>query len=109
MERAAQAHFTYRASRYLAGEPDEEAFFERRRAKPVRIGHDVWIGHGAIVLPGVTVGAGAVLAAGAIVTKDVPPYTMSAARLQSRSGPASPRTWLRRWSSFAGGIGIMKG
>jgi len=76
MERAAQAHFTYRASRYFAGEPDEEAFFERRRAKPVRIGHDVWIGHGAIVLPGVTVGAGAVLAAGAIVTKDVPPYTI---------------------------------
>jgi phosphonate metabolism protein (transferase hexapeptide repeat family) len=76
MERAAQAHFTYRASLYFPDEPDEAAFFDWRRSKPVIIGHDVWIGHGVVVLPGVRVGHGAVLAAGAIVTKDVADYTI---------------------------------
>ncbi len=78
MQRASQAHFTYRASRYFPGESDEAAFFDWRRSTPVVIGHDVWIGHGAIVLPGRTVGTGAVIAAGAIVTKDVPDYTIVA-------------------------------
>jgi phosphonate metabolism protein (transferase hexapeptide repeat family) len=76
MERATQAHFTYRASAYWPGEPDEPAFFDRRRASPVVIGHDVWIGHGVVVLPGRTVGTGAVVGAGAIVTRDVDPYTI---------------------------------
>ncbi len=74
MRRASQAHFTYRASTYLPGETDEEAFFDTRRAARVLIGHDVWIGHGVIVLPGRAIGHGAVLAAGAVVTKDVAPY-----------------------------------
>ncbi len=76
MHRAAQAHFTYRASSYFPDEADDEDFFEWRRAHRVVIGHDVWIGHGAIVLPGHTVGDGAVIAAGSIVTKDVAPYTI---------------------------------
>src|SRR5262249_31536286 len=78
MWRASQAHFTYRASRYFAGETDEPEFFAWRRAHRVIIGHDVWIGHGAIVLPGRTIADGAVIAAGAIVTKDVPAYTIVA-------------------------------
>ena len=78
MQRASQAHFTYRASAYFQGESDETEFFEWRRGHRVRIGHDVWIGHGAIVLPGRSVGTGAVVAAGAIVTKDVPAYTIVA-------------------------------
>jgi len=78
MHRATQAHFTYRASAYFAGESDDAEFFEWRRSHHVHIGHDVWIGHGAIVLPGRSVGAGAVVAAGAIVTKDVPAYTIVA-------------------------------
>jgi hypothetical protein len=77
MERASQAHFTYRSSLYWPGiEEDEDAFFAWRRSQPVSIGHDVWIGHGAIVLPGVTVGTGAVVAAGAVVSKDVSNYTI---------------------------------
>ena len=76
MHRATQAHFTYRASAYFAGESDDAEFFEWRRAHRIEIGHDVWIGHGAIVLPGRSVGTGAVIAAGAIVTKDVPAYTV---------------------------------
>lgn len=76
MERASQAHFTYRASAYFAGEQDEAAFFDWRRSTPVTIGHDVWIGHGVTVLAGVSIGTGAVIAAGAVVSKDVPPYTI---------------------------------
>ncbi|MGU3362505.1 DapH/DapD/GlmU-related protein [Methylobacterium sp. M6A4_1b] len=76
MERASQSHFTYRASAYWPGEADEAAFFARRRALPVRIGHDVWIGHGAVVLPGRSIGTGAVVGAGTILTRDVAPYTI---------------------------------
>lgn len=78
MQRATQAHFTYRASTYFAGEADDTAFFEWRRDHHVDIGHDVWIGHGAIVLPGRNVGTGAVIAAGAVVTRDVAPYAIVA-------------------------------
>jgi len=78
MQRATQAHFTYRASAYFPGEPDEQEFFDWRRQHHVQIGHDVWIGHGAVILPSRNVGTGAVIAAGAIVTKDVPAYTIVA-------------------------------
>src|SRR3979409_132896 len=78
MQRASQAHFTYRASAYFEDESDEAEFFEWRRGHRVHIGHDVWIGHGAIVLPGRSVGTGAGVAAGAIVTKDGPAYTIVA-------------------------------
>jgi phosphonate metabolism protein (transferase hexapeptide repeat family) len=78
MQRASQAHFTYRATAYFPEESDDAEFFAWRRSHRVRIGHDVWIGHGAIVLPGRNVGTGAVVAAGAIVTKDVPAYTIVA-------------------------------
>ena len=90
MDRASQAHFTYRASAYFPGESDEAEFFEWRRGHRVHIGHDVWIGHGAIVLPGRGIGTGAVVAAGAVVTKDVPAYTIVA------GNPA--RTIRRRFS-----------
>lgn len=43
------------------------------RARPVRIGKDVWIGGGAIILPGVTIGDGAIVGAAAVVTKSVAP------------------------------------
>jgi acetyltransferase-like isoleucine patch superfamily enzyme len=76
MQRASQAHFTYRASAYFPGEADEAEFFDWRRQHHVHIGHDVWIGHGAVILPGRNVGTGAVIAAGAVVTKDVPAYTI---------------------------------
>lgn len=42
------------------------------------IGADVWIGEGVRVSAGVRIGVGAVIGAGAMVTKDVPPYTISA-------------------------------
>jgi phosphonate metabolism protein (transferase hexapeptide repeat family) len=78
MWRVSQSHFTYRASAYFAGEPDEAELFNWRRSRAVTIGHDVWIGHGAVVLAGRTVGTGAVVAAGAVVSKDVAPYSIVA-------------------------------
>ena len=78
MQRAAQSHFTYRASAYFPGEADDADFFAWRREHHCTLGHDVWLGHGAVVLPGRSIGTGAVIAAGAIVTKDVPAYTIVA-------------------------------
>jgi phosphonate metabolism protein (transferase hexapeptide repeat family) len=77
MERASQAHFSYRASAYFEGEHDEDGFFAWRRAQHVVIGHDAWIGHGAIVLAGRRIGTGAVIGAGAVVTKDIPAYAIA--------------------------------
>ena len=78
MQRATQAHFTYRSSAYFPGEADDERVLRLAALDAVRIGHDVWIGHGAIILPGRTIGTGAVVAAGAIVTKDVAAYAIVA-------------------------------
>lgn len=88
MQRASQAHFTYRASSYFPGESDDAEFFAWRREHRVQIGHDVWIGHGAVILPGRSIGTGAVVAAGAIVTKDVPAYTIVAG---NPARPVRPR------------------
>ena len=78
MERAAQAHFTYRSWQYFEDVADEAEEFDKRRAQRVVIGHDVWIGRAAIVLPGRRIGNGAIVGAGAVVTKDVAPYTIVA-------------------------------
>jgi phosphonate metabolism protein (transferase hexapeptide repeat family) len=78
MERAAQAHFTYRSWQYFEDVADEAEEFERRRAERVTIGPDAWIGRAAIVLPGRTIGTGAIVGAGAVVTRDVAPYTIVA-------------------------------
>ena len=51
---------------------------ERKRRKPVIIGHDVLISLNAVVLSGVHIGNGAVIGAGAVVTKDVLPYEIVA-------------------------------
>jgi acetyltransferase-like isoleucine patch superfamily enzyme len=41
------------------------------RAKPIRIGRNVWIGRGVTVLPGVQIGDGAVIGANAVVTRNI--------------------------------------
>ena len=45
--------------------------------KEVIVEEDVWIGSRVTILMGVTVGRGATIAAGAVVTKDVPPYSIT--------------------------------
>jgi phosphonate metabolism protein (transferase hexapeptide repeat family) len=78
LDRASCHHFLYRSANYWADAEEDEAWFERRRARRATIGHDTWLGHNAMIKPEVTVGHGAVVASGAIVTKDVEPYTIVA-------------------------------
>ena len=46
-------------------------------ASPITIENNAWIGGGAIVLPGVVIGENSIVGAGAVVTKDVPPNTLT--------------------------------
>jgi phosphonate metabolism protein (transferase hexapeptide repeat family) len=78
MERLTTHKVSYRPNEYFRWLGVDGDFRERRRSKPVSVGHDVWIGHGAVILPGVTVGNGAVIGANAVVTRDVPAYTIVA-------------------------------
>jgi len=78
IERLTQHKVSYRPNEYFRWLGVDAAFRERRHAKPVSIGHDVWIGHGAVVMPGVAIGNGAVIGANAVVTHDVPPYAIVA-------------------------------
>ena len=71
IERITQHKVSYRPNEYFRYLGVDAAFRERRRARPVSIGHDVWIGHGAVVMPGVTIANGAVIGANAVVTRDV--------------------------------------
>lgn len=47
------------------------------RAEGIKIEDDVWVGAGAKILDGVTIGKGSVVGAGAVVTKNIPPYSVS--------------------------------
>jgi phosphonate metabolism protein (transferase hexapeptide repeat family) len=78
LERVTTHKVTYRPNEYFRYLGVDQAFRERRQARRVSIGHDVWVGHGAVILPGITVGNGAVIGANAVVTKDVAPYTIVA-------------------------------
>lgn len=48
-----------------------------RFGKGIIIEDNVWIAAGAIVLPGVKIGKNSVIGAGAVVTKDVPPNSVT--------------------------------
>lgn len=78
MERVTTHKVTYRPNEYFKFHGVDQQFRDRRRARQVAIGHDVWIGHGAVIMPGVSVGTGAVVGANAVVTKDVAPYQVVA-------------------------------
>ncbi|HEV7252286.1 MAG TPA: DapH/DapD/GlmU-related protein [Mesorhizobium sp.] len=77
-ERLTTHKLSYRPNEYFRFLGVDAEFRERRRAKKVRIGHDVWIGHGAVVMPGIAVGNGAVVGANAVVTRDVAPFAIVA-------------------------------
>ena len=78
IQRLTQHKVSYRPNEYFRWLGVDAAFRERRQAKAVTIGHDVWIGHGAVIMPGVTIGNGAVIGANAVVTHDVPSYAIVA-------------------------------
>lgn len=91
LERLTTHKLSYRPNEYFRYLGVDQGFRERRRAKKVSIGHDVWIGHGAVILPGVTVANGAVIGANAVVTRDVGAYEivagMPAEHLRLRFAP----------------------
>ncbi len=45
--------------------------------RKVVIGRNVWLGDGVVVMPDVTIGEGAIIGANAVVSKDIPPFTVS--------------------------------
>jgi phosphonate metabolism protein (transferase hexapeptide repeat family) len=91
IERLTQHKVSYRPNEYFRWLGVDGAFRERRRAKSVSIGHDVWIGHGVVIMPGVTIGNGAAIGANAVVTRDVGAYEIVAGvparRLRLRFAP----------------------
>ena len=78
VERLTTHKVSYRPNEFFRHAGVDQGFRERRRARRVVIGHDVWIGHGVVIMPGVKVGNGAVVGANAVVTRDVAPYTIVA-------------------------------
>lgn len=78
VERVSSHKLTYRPNEYFRFLPVDQEFRQRRKDRPVTIGHDVWIGHGAVVMPGVVIGTGAVVGANSVVTRDVNPYEIVA-------------------------------
>lgn len=91
LERATTHKLSYRPNEYFRYLGVDQAFRERRRARRVTIGNDVWIGHGAVVMPGVTIGHGAAVGANAVVTRDVADYQIVAGQparsLRARFAP----------------------
>ena len=57
--------------------PDMKIIDQSRRLSTVIIEDDVWIGANSTIVPGVKIGKGAVVGAGSVVTKDLPPYSIS--------------------------------
>ena len=55
---------------FYEGKPERPR--EAVKARPIKIGDNVWIGMNAIILKGVTIGENSVVAAGAVVSKSVP-------------------------------------
>jgi phosphonate metabolism protein (transferase hexapeptide repeat family) len=78
LDRASLHHFMYRSADYWPDVRHDEVWFEKRKTRVARIGHDTWIGHGAQIKPEVEIGTGAVVASGAVVTKSIAPYTIVA-------------------------------
>ncbi|WP_353645464.1 DapH/DapD/GlmU-related protein [Mesorhizobium sp. WSM2239] len=78
LERLTTHKVSYRPNEYFRYLGVDAAFKQRRQAKAVTIGHDVWVGHGAVIMPGVTIGNGAVIGTNAVVTRDVGAYEIVA-------------------------------
>lgn len=91
MERVTTHKISYRPNEFFKFLGVDQEMLERRRARRVTIGNDVWIGHGAVVMPGVTIADGAVVGANAVVTRPVDAYEIVAGvparRLRLRFAP----------------------
>ncbi|GGE00598.1 acyltransferase [Planktosalinus lacus] len=47
------------------------------RAKPLKIGYNVWIASNCVLLPEIEIGDFSIIGAGSIVTKDIPAYSIA--------------------------------
>ncbi len=65
---------------YTAEHPFDAETRNKRleRAKPIKIGDNVWIGGNVCVLPGVTIGNNSVIGAGSVVNRDIPDNVVAA-------------------------------
>ena len=54
------------------------SFYNLEYAKPIVIEKDCWLASNVIVCGGVTIGEGSVIGAGSVVTRDIPPHSLSA-------------------------------
>lgn len=89
-------HGNYQEPDEVSG-PEIPPAFRPISSRPVRIGCNVWLGEQVCVLPGVTVGDGAIVGANSVVTRDIPPNSISVgnpARVV-RMFDASTQTWKR--------------
>jgi acetyltransferase-like isoleucine patch superfamily enzyme len=60
-----------------AGSIDTAVLHQGSTARGIRVGPNAWFGAGVKTLDGVTIGEQCVVGAGAVVTKDLPPYSVS--------------------------------
>jgi acetyltransferase-like isoleucine patch superfamily enzyme len=79
-----------RSADHIFGDPDRLIREQGHAGGRIEVESDVWLGANLVVVRGVTIGKGAVVGAGAVVTKDLPPYSISvgvpARQIAVRSG-----------------------
>ncbi len=67
-----------RIGRFCVDITDKEKDLTKQLDKDVTIEEDVWIGLNVTIMPGVIIGRGSNIGASSVVTKSVPPYSISA-------------------------------
>lgn len=70
-------HCCVLSSEHAIPPPDKLIRDEPDKLMRTCIGRDVWLGVGVKVLGGVTIGDGCIVGAGAVVTRSLPPYSIS--------------------------------
>ncbi len=71
------SHSSLYSNQHIFDDPTQPIATQGVTQKGIVIEDDCWLGTGVRVLDGVTIGKGSVIGAGAVVTKDIPPYSVS--------------------------------
>lgn len=64
-------------SNHIFDDPNKTIKEQGISTKGIIIEDDVWIGANVTVLDGVTIGSGSIIGGGSVVTKNIPPYSVS--------------------------------